>query len=464
ADAEPLALHPENPHYFIWQGQPTILVTSGEHYGALLNLDFDYPTYLEALAEDGLNHTRVFAGTYRELPGGHGIVANTLAPAPGRFLAPWKRSEVPGYLVGGNKFDLSDFNPEYLQRLRGLMTEARDRGVVVELTLFCPLYSDGEWIGSPFHPENNINGIGDWPRDETLTLQHPEVVAIQEEFTRHIVRELNDFDNLYYEVCNEPYQRGVPDDWQARIVDVIVQTEQSLPHRHLISLNIANGAQQVETLPEGVSILNFHYCVPPEAVAMNFGLDCVIGENETGFRGGHDFLYRSEGWNFLLAGGGLYNSLDYSFTVEHPAGDLAEYRAPGGGSAALRRQLGVLKRFLDEFDLVHMRPDPDVVRSVSAGLECRALSHPGEACAIYVHVPVDKHPDDIEQVLRSSIRAELTVHLQTGSYQADWISPLSGDVLQSDAWQQTAGDRTLATPEFDNDVALRIRRTGPPSP
>ena len=37
-----IALHPDNPHYFLWRGKPTILVTSGEHYGALLNLDFDY--------------------------------------------------------------------------------------------------------------------------------------------------------------------------------------------------------------------------------------------------------------------------------------------------------------------------------------------------------------------------------------------------------------------------------------
>ncbi len=35
----PIALHPDNPHYFIWRGEPTILITSGEHYGALLNLD-----------------------------------------------------------------------------------------------------------------------------------------------------------------------------------------------------------------------------------------------------------------------------------------------------------------------------------------------------------------------------------------------------------------------------------------
>jgi len=43
----PLALHPDNPHCFLFRGKPAILVGSGEHYGAVLNLDFDYIRYLD---------------------------------------------------------------------------------------------------------------------------------------------------------------------------------------------------------------------------------------------------------------------------------------------------------------------------------------------------------------------------------------------------------------------------------
>ena len=39
AKDRPLSLHPNNPHYFLWRGQPTVLITSAEHYGALVNLD-----------------------------------------------------------------------------------------------------------------------------------------------------------------------------------------------------------------------------------------------------------------------------------------------------------------------------------------------------------------------------------------------------------------------------------------
>ena len=38
----PICLHPDNPHYFLWRGKPTVLITSGEHYGAVM--DFGYAT------------------------------------------------------------------------------------------------------------------------------------------------------------------------------------------------------------------------------------------------------------------------------------------------------------------------------------------------------------------------------------------------------------------------------------
>jgi len=70
--AAPLRLHPENPHYFLFRERPTVLVTSGEHYGAVINLDFDYKVYLAELQRHGLNHTRTFAGAYREVLKAHG--------------------------------------------------------------------------------------------------------------------------------------------------------------------------------------------------------------------------------------------------------------------------------------------------------------------------------------------------------------------------------------------------------
>ncbi len=383
----PISLHPENPRYFLWKGKPTILITSGEHYGAVLNMDFDYRTYLRTLAADGLNHTRTWAGTYREVPGSFGITGNTLAPLPGRYICPWARSGQPGYAHGGNKFDLAKWDEDYFKRLKDFMTEAQKAGVVVELNLWCPNYDEGLWKASPMHASNNVNGVGTCGREEVYTLKHPDLLDVQVAATRKLVRELKDFDNLYYEIANEPYFAGVTLEWQGRIADVIAEAEKDFPRKHLISQNIANGRAKVEKPHPAVSIFNFHYCVPPDVVEMNWGLGKPIGENETGFRGQEDVLYRTEGWEFILAGGALYNNLDYSFVTQDAAGTFLAYASPGGGSPALRKQLKVLKDFIHGFDFLRMAPDRTAVKSVGPGLRARALSEPGRQVAVYVHAP-----------------------------------------------------------------------------
>lgn len=456
AFGEPIQLHPKNNHYFLWRGQPTILVTSGEHYGAVLNLDFDFERYLKTLAADGLNHTRTFSGTYREVPTSFGITDNTLAPKPGRFACPWERSQTPGALDGGNKFDLTKFDDAYFQRLRSFLVAAENAGVVVEFNLFCPLYNMELWAVSPMNAKNNVNGLGDCPSDEALSLKHPALVEAQLAFVRRVVRELNDFDNLYYEICNEPYVERVPNDWQQRIVDEIVATENSLSKRHLISVNIANGRERVEQPWPNISIYNFHYCVPPDVVAINFDLNKVIGENETGFRGRDDFLYRSEAWDFLLAGGALYNNLDYSFTSKHPDGDFLNYQSPGGGSPDLRRQLGMLKRFLEELEFIKMAPDEHFVSSVSNDLQTRALTEPGKAYAVYVRVALPDQPQDASAPLHESAEGRLTVNLPAGSYEVNWLDTLTGAATGLDRMEHAGGELSLQSPMFSNDIALRI--------
>ena len=140
AFAQPISLNPANPHYFLFKGKPFIVISSSEHYGAVLNPDFDYMRYLNTLEKDGMNYTRLFAGTYFEKEGSFGIEFNTLAPAPGKALLPWKRSNVPGAVCGGNKFDLDQWDETYFTRLKSYISEASKRGIVVEVTLFSSIY------------------------------------------------------------------------------------------------------------------------------------------------------------------------------------------------------------------------------------------------------------------------------------------------------------------------------------
>ncbi len=196
----PLALHPQNPHYFLFRGKPTILITSAEHYGAVLNRDFDYIRYLDELSTHGLDLTRTFTGAYLEDDKSFGITRNTLAPKPGRLICPWARSDTSGYPGGGNRFDLSKWDETYFDRLRDFLAQASRRGIVVELNLFCPFYNESQWKRSPMNAANNVNGVGQVDRKVVYTLdKNGGLLAVQEALVRKLVRELNAFDNLYYD-------------------------------------------------------------------------------------------------------------------------------------------------------------------------------------------------------------------------------------------------------------------------
>ena len=56
--------------------------------------------------------------------------ALTLAPRPGRALLPWARSAQTGAPEGGNRFDLTRWDPAYFERLRHFVEEAGRRNIV----------------------------------------------------------------------------------------------------------------------------------------------------------------------------------------------------------------------------------------------------------------------------------------------------------------------------------------------
>ena len=87
----PIRVHPENPHYYLYDGRLTVLVTSAEHYGAVVNGAFDYVAYFDSLARYGLNYTRIYPGFLFE-PTDKFIRDNTLAPRPEDLILPWARS------------------------------------------------------------------------------------------------------------------------------------------------------------------------------------------------------------------------------------------------------------------------------------------------------------------------------------------------------------------------------------
>ncbi len=442
ASADPLALHPENPHYFLWQGKAAVLIGSTEHYGAVLNLDFDYVKYLDALAAAGMNLTRTFTGAYVEPQGSFKIERNTLAPTAGRLITPWVRSAEQGYINGGNKFDLTKWDDAYFLRLKDFVAQAGKRGVIVEMNLFTPMYEQMQWDYSPLNARNNVNDVGTVGKHEVYTLdKEPALLARQIEMTRKVVTELNGFDNLYFEVMNEPYFGGVTQPWHDRIAETIAETEKALPKRHLVSWNVANGAKKAGRPHPAISILNFHYANPPDAVAQNYALRLPVGENETGFKGTGDDHYRMEAWEFMLAGGALFDHLDYSFCVGNEDGTFPiKEPTPGGGGVKLRQSFRFLQTFLRRFDLPGMNPAPTLIRT-GAPEHWRAIGDGKTRFAAYAS---------------GAAPAEIEFALPDGHWREHWFDVNTGMELLDHAVDAKGGTAILKLPECCAEVALDL--------
>jgi hypothetical protein len=449
----PLSLHPQNPHYFLFRGKPAILIGSTEHYGAVMNLDFDYVKYLNEIASSDLNVTRTFSGVYVEPGGAFGIQKNTLAPSTGRYICPWARSSQPGYTNGGNKFDLFKWNEAYFSRLKDFVTEAGKRNVIVELDLFSNFYDSAQWKLSPLYIRNNINGIGNIKdQKEILSLKHPEIIDIQEKMVRKIINELSNFDNLYYEICNEPYfgDTLALKEWERYMTGIVVDAEKGFKQKHLISNNIANFSLPVSIPREGVSIYNFHYARPPLTVAMNYHLNMVIGDNETGFAGIEDATYRTEAWDFIMAGGALFNHLDYSFTADNEDGSFkVKEGQPGGGSKTLRNQLKILTQFMRGIDYINMLPAKNNrLRSSEPEItNMHALAKAEEVFAIYFHR---------KDTASSGSVFEIT--LPSGSYTFTWIDTKTAGKTVSNLQNHPGGWASITSPDYSVDIALRVER------
>lgn len=434
-----LQLYAQNPHYLQFRGTPVVLVTCGEHYGSVLNGAMDYVRYLDALQRWGFNLTRTFSGVYREIPGSFGIVDNVLAPAPEAYVSPWNQ-------VNG-KYTLREFNEAYSARLRDFVQKASERGIVVELVLFCFWYEQALWEICPMHPRNNVEGIGPEDKEQVYTIEGNPLLPYMEAFVRRVVQELNAFDNVYYEIINEPYSRHdhtAYEEWQRHIARVIRETEASLPNRHLVAMNVQNRTLRIVNPPEEVSIFNFHYALP-EAVAWNYHLQRVISDDETGFAGQCASPYRIEAWQFMLSGGGVFSHLDYSYTVEHPDG-TAPIRAetPGYGGEDLHRQIAFLKRFLEEVEVWNLQPCNEILAWYAGDVRIRVMGSLGKRYVLHI--------------AEGAPQTTVLLGIPAGTYHLQWLSPANCHLIRDEKVEHPGGYITLRTPLYAEDIALRLDR------
>ncbi len=392
---QPIRVHPANPHCFEFKGKPTILITSAEHYGAAVNKDFDYIAHFDALKSYGLSYTRIYPGAMFE-PQGKFLSGNTLGPKPWSLIVPWARSNVPGYLFCGNKFDLDRWDPAYFARLKNFITKADERGIVVEICFFNCQYSD-TWPISPLYYENNIQGVGRDKWQDALTMKDPDLVRRETDYVRKITEEVNAFDNVILEVIDEPanftpFEEAGP--WVRHMLEEVADTERNLPKKRLLAQESQGppGGPIDVTADGNVTVIVGQYVQAGSrqqlggirALDTEYEHNKPIEFNETDYYprwylGDKVAASRVEAWEFIVGGGASFNHLNGLFAVADPAG-----KAPD--NTPVLKALQNLKSFIYSFDFLKIHPDKSFVLSgLPAGAYCRAISQPGQQYAMYHH-------------------------------------------------------------------------------
>ena len=468
------SVHPDNYRCFLYKGKPMKILTAAEHYGAVMNTEFDYEIYLKEMQRTGQNQTRVFT-FYRELWGYD--VRNTLACSkerPQATIMPWKRAAGKGKGPDGlDKFDLNRWNPAYFARLKDYVAKCGKHGVICEIVLFCNPYNDRQYNWFPCSKMSNVNGVGKdlSERREFLTLEAPSIVKFQERFVRKIVTELNKFDNVYYEICNEPYGRTFPkewkkkgDAWHAHLARFIRQIEKDLPKQHLVAVNVPDSEALIKN--PNIHILNHHY--PPAARTWQFMRQrdqylkpLVFDENFTGIVGSDAQrkrerypINRAEGWLTILSGCAGFSSLDWTFTTANETGSgkvpLLDGRRIDG--RPLRKWLDILRKLIGQYEVEALFPAVGVLPERVTGYGCIATTDKKGKYILYF---VDERLFRVQPCKKQSLA--VTLKLPAGKYNVQMFDPKSGKtvklpVLKSD------GTAKLKVPEFREDVAPLLER------
>jgi hypothetical protein len=467
---EPISLHPDNPHYFLFRGKPTLLITSAEHYGAVINLDFDYIRYLDRLAEARLNYTRIYPGSLIEREGDF-CPGNMMAPRPGRLVLPWARSDRAGYELGGNKFDLDRWDDAYFARLDDFLRRCSERDIVVEICFFNCQYPKN-WSAQALHQNGNTQGVGSCDHLGFQTLRDKPLVERQVAYVQKLTRAVANYDNAILEICDEPRLFGTPEpeyhEWISYLIEKVREAESGLRHPHLVAQQMdcdLDGPGDFSGDPRvGVIVGQYIWYPTPKQIGGMQLLDTqyhhekVIELNETAYypfwyTGDREAASRVEAWEFVVGGGAGFNHLNGSFTVYNP-----DAKGDANNDKVLA-SLTHLRAFMESFDFVKMRRDTTtVLAGVPVDAFARCLSEPGRQYAFYIHHSVVREP---RYVVRPGVYQESYVlDLPPADYTVEWVDPEQGHLVRREQIGRSGRHVVLATPPYVVDLALRIRRKG----
>ena len=201
-----------NGRYFC-KGNKAVFLTGSHTWDTFqdLGIPFNYMDYINWVV--GMNHNFIKLWIW-ETP--HGTDWSTL---PNLSISPVAYQEVNG------KFDVTQLNPVFFERLKDRIQVAEDNGLYVALMLFQGFSAEHgpiAWGYHPFNDTNNINGIS-VERNEVHTNLNPDVLTAQRLYIKAVIDlvNINGFDNVLYEVGNEIEYSVESDQWYNDMIDFI---------------------------------------------------------------------------------------------------------------------------------------------------------------------------------------------------------------------------------------------------
>ncbi len=475
--AQPVRVLPSNPHYFEYKGKPIVLITSDHHYGAVIDRDFDFGPYLDYLARNGMNLTRIYPGGMFEPPDKY-LPGNPLGPLPGRHILPWAKSRETGANAAlaepgqpSCKFDLDRWNPEYFLRLKRFVERAREKDIIVEVAFFNGMYADCWPLMAMYH-QNNIQNVGQYEAENcglftTSDPRNEDVLRYQKAYVAKITTELNDYDNVIFDLCDEPSLQGKADGsiitladalvgpWLRQLKDAFLQAEQNLPKKHLLG-------QTAQSLSPDFSAESWCQWIPTEyvrpaatAIEKDYAENKPMVDVESDYFGfGLTKPYstddvRVEGWWFMLSGGAGFINLNGEYYRGHESGgkDTQTIIIP---------QKKILKQFLESFDFSKMARFGGLA-SFPSDCIAAGLAEPGRQYGLYLFH--GKRGSHHFVTTPGSYRDAVGMKaVPQGRYRVQWMNPATGTVTSDESINWAGGDLTLTTPRYSIDIALRIHR------
>jgi hypothetical protein len=306
---------------------------------------------------------------------------------------------------------------------------------------------DDPWPGHPFNARNNINGIDGDPHPTggglaTHDLSIPAITALQEAYVRRVIDEVNDLDNVLYEITNEDEGSAQNTAWQVHMIQFIKSYEGRKPFQHPVGMTAQYPKGSNATLfSSGADWISPNdsdgYQTDPPAAD---GRKVVINDTD------HSFYYlslqkagltaqRAWVWKNLTRGNQVLFMDPY---LDPTPWDMTDRNHPSGDTPdpywdILRSALGDARLYADRMNLAGMTPQ----NALSSTNYC--LANPGYEYLVY-----------------QPVAGAFTVNLQAGAYNFEWFSPINHTVVSTGSFTTATGSRSFSPP-INGEAVLYLK-------